>query len=98
MIRYLSFWNCALEGTEKAELVCRLSLRFRALMPHCPGLLGTQVLLSRPGSTHEILVCLDFSNQASLDAYQFNPRHLSLRAETGHLLTDHAFVTVEIPE
>lgn len=98
MIRHLSFWNCVLEEPEKAELVYRLDLRFRALIPYCPGLLRTHVMHTRPGSTHDILVCLEFSDQAALDTYQFNSRHLSLRAETGHLLTDHAFVTVEIPE
>ena len=98
MIRYLSFWNCILEGTDKSELVYRLNLRFQALLPECPGLLRTQVMLTRPGSTHELLVCLDFFDQRALDAYQFNPRHLSLRAETGYLLTDHTFVTVDLPD
>ena len=98
MIRYLSFWNCLVPDPDKSELAYRLNLRFQALIPVCPGLLRTQVTLTRPGSTHELLVCLEFSDQDALDVYHFNGRHLSLRAETGRLLTDHVFVTVEIPE
>lgn len=98
MIRYFSFWNCLLSGDDKSELACRLNLRFKALIPNCPGLLRTEVTLTRPGSTHELLICLEFSDQDALDAYHFNARHLSLQAETGYLLTDHVFVMVEIPE
>ncbi len=56
MIRYLSFWNCILEGTDKSELVYRLNLRFQALLPDCPG------LLRDPGHAHPPAAPMSFSN------------------------------------
>ena len=61
------------------------------------SLLEVQVEPTLPGSTHDIALLCTFSDRAALDAYQFNPRHLSLRAEIAYQLRDRVCADVELP-
>lgn len=97
MIRRILFWKYGPAVSDKNNLVETLRFRFQELKAACPGLLEVQVEPTLPGSTHDIALLCTFSDRPALDAYQFNPRHLSLRAEIAYQLRDRVCADVELP-
>lgn len=90
MIRHTVFWKFSPDVIDPEEQVEAMRLRFRALKSSCPGFLDVFVEPTLPGSTHDLVISCLFTDQEALDAYQFHPGRLALRAESTRFLTDRA--------
>ena len=96
MVRHMLLWNCSPSVHDRSLFLDTLRQKIGEVQASCPGFLRFQLDLALPGSTHDIGFYCEFADRAALDAYQFSPKHLAFKAQTGDLLTDRACADLEV--
>ncbi len=100
MLKHIVMWKLKeqAEGADKATNAGKL----KALLETCnnlvPGLLKLEASLATPGleATYDVVLYMEFTDKAALDAYQDHPTHQAIKPFIGAVRSERQCMDYEV--